>query len=167
MLAAGREAQFLRRTGREPQHPVGQPLRIEQLAGLRDASRQFTVGIAGVLLVEPPKRRLKSRGISTHAADGSQAQEQLAAELAHGEHFHALTGFAARAALQVELMRVQRTDDFAAAHDAFGERTLLVRTAALRGEESAVALAEDCDFFGADEIAAALAQRDFFRRCRD
>ena len=91
----------------------------------------------------------------------SDAQQNLPIEFAHCVHFHALAGLAARAGREVEFVGVQRADDFSAAGHAFAERALLVRTAVLRGEKLAVALAEDGDFFAADEVAAALAECDF------
>ena len=53
MLAAGREPEFLRSRGAQPQHPVGQPLRVEQLAGVRGARHGLEMRVAGILVIEP------------------------------------------------------------------------------------------------------------------
>ena len=58
-------------------------------------------------------------------------------------------------------MGMQRTDDLSAAHHPFGQRPLPVGAAVLGGKQPAVALAEHGDLLRADDIAAALAQREF------
>ena len=55
MLAARRQAQLLRSLGAQLQHPFGQPLRVKQLAGVRDARHLLDMRVARILLVEPPQ----------------------------------------------------------------------------------------------------------------
>lgn len=52
MLAARRQAKLFGSRGAELQHPIGQPLRVEPLAGVRSASDWLGIWIAGVFLVE-------------------------------------------------------------------------------------------------------------------
>lgn len=78
------------------------------------------------------------------------------------ENLDALTRLGALAGCEVEFVGMKRTDDFAPATDAFGERTLSVRTAVPRGKEPSVPLPEDGDFFTFHNVTTALAKRNFF-----
>ena len=90
------------------------------------------------------------------------AEQNFSVELPHGIGLHALAGLAAEAGREFEFVGVERTDDFAAARYAFGERTLLVRTAILRGKKPSVALPENGDLLPAHQVTAAVSGRDFF-----
>ena len=89
-----------------------------------------------------------------------QVQEDVAVDFLHRVTFHALGGFVTFAGLQIEMMRVQGTNDFAAPDQTFRQRSLPMRTSVLQGEYSAIALTEDGDLFGADNVAPALTQCD-------
>src|SRR5687767_10548768 len=75
-------------------------------------------------------------------------------------HLETLAMFAARTVLQVESVGMEWTDDASPSDHPFGQRSLAVRTAVLRGKQPAVALAEDGDLFSAYNIAAALTHGD-------
>ena len=53
MLTARRQPKFLRRPGPQPQHPLGQPLRVQQFARARRPGDLLEVRVARILLVEP------------------------------------------------------------------------------------------------------------------
>ena len=81
-------------------------------------------------------------------------------DLLDREYLQAFMRLAAIACFQLELMRMQRTDDPVASEQSFGEWPLPMRTAVLDGEDTSIPLPEDCDFFRADDVAAPLADRD-------
>ena len=53
MLAARREAKFLRRLRAQLQNPFGQPTGIKQLARVRDAGHRLDMWVPRILFVEP------------------------------------------------------------------------------------------------------------------
>jgi hypothetical protein len=69
----------------------------------------------------------------------------------------ALGCFVPAARFQIELVGVQWANDFVVSNQAFGKRALAVRAAVLDGEQTAIALAKDCDLFGCDRVTAPLA----------
>ena len=84
----------------------------------------------------------------------------LAIDLMGGENLNTLRRLASRASLQIEVMGMQRTDDFSIADQSVGQRTLAVRTPVMRGKYSAVTLAEYRERLRADNKAAALPKRN-------
>jgi hypothetical protein len=93
---------------------------------------------------------------------GSNTQQDLPVQFAHGVNFHALARLAAGASREIEFVGVQRADDFAGTDHAFGEGALTMGAVVLGGEELPVALAEHRNFLVADQVAATLAQGDVF-----
>ena len=53
MLAARRQAKFLRRLRAQPQYPFGQPMRIKQLPRVRDTGYLLDMRVPRILLIEP------------------------------------------------------------------------------------------------------------------
>ncbi len=73
-------------------------------------------------------------------------------------NFDALVRFRSLTCGKVELVAVQRTDDFSRSADAFGKRALAMRAAILRRKQPSVTLPKDRDFFTFDDVAPALAK---------
>ena len=74
--------------------------------------------------------------------------------------FDAFRLFTAMTGAKIELMRVQRADDFAIAYQAFRQRALPVRTTILHSEDAPIALAKHGDLLAANDVRSALPGRN-------
>jgi hypothetical protein len=88
------------------------------------------------------------------------AQEQTSLILFDGVQAHTFRAIAASPRVQIEEMRVQRTDHSSAAEHAFSKRSTAVRAPVLRGKQAAIALSENGDLLSTDDEAAPLSHRD-------